>query len=79
MPDPCWSNPKFLKKKFKNLKNVILASFLAKLGRDRSKMRIKKISFWESFLLNPGWSIPKKNSKKKKKNIYIYSKKIQKI
>ena len=45
-----------------------MASFLAKLGRDRPKKRKKKVHFREWFLPDPSWSIPKKIKKKKKRN-----------
>jgi len=41
LPDLGWSIPKKILKKFNKLKNVILASFLAKLGRFRPKNRLK--------------------------------------
>ena len=55
------------------LKNVILASFLAKLGWDT--VRKKKNSFQLPFLLDPCWSILKKikNNKIKLKNVILAS------
>ena len=65
VPDLALSNPK----KFKKFKNVILTSFLAKLGQERKKKR-KKNSFQVPFLLDLGWSIPKKIQKNSKNFIY---------
>ena len=56
------SQKKFKKKivnKFKKIKKVILASFLAKLSQVRSKKGKTKFSLWVPFLLDPGWSITK--------------------
>jgi len=41
-PDPSLRIPKKIAKIFKQLKNVILASFQAKMGRDKPKKRRKK-------------------------------------
>ena len=59
-----------IKKNSKNIqfkkKKIILASFLAKLGQDKSKKKKKK-SFQVPFLPDLGWSIPKKIQNKYKK------------
>ena len=48
-------------KKIQKIKNVILASFLAKWGYDRLKRRKKK-SFWVPFLPTSAGAFPKKKN-----------------
>ena len=70
MPNPGWSIPKKVpknSKKLKNLKNVILTSFLSKSNWDKpkkKKKKKKKISFGLPFPLDLGWSVRKKIQKK---------------
>ena len=65
-------------KKIQKIKNVILASFLAKWGYDRLKRRKKKIILG-TVSANLGWSIPKKKKLKKLqklknlKNVFLTS------
>jgi len=62
------------KKNSKKIKNNILASLKANMGRDRPKKR-KKFSFRVPFLLDPSWGIPKKIVKKfqKLENVILAS------
>ena len=66
-------NSKKRAKNFKKLKNIVMASFQAKLGRDRliKKKKKKKLSFW-SILTRPG-IVNSNKIKKKMQKIKKYS------
>ena len=64
--DPGKKIPKKIEKKFKKLKNLFPALFLAKTGLDRPRKR-EKFQSQIPFILNPGKKIPKKIAKKFKK------------
>ena len=50
---PGIENSKKIAKKFKKLKNLIMASFQAKIGWERQRKREKKIVHFDQFLLDP--------------------------
>ena len=58
--DASWSIPK---KKVKKLKKHHFGFISSKTGLGHAKKELKKISFQGPFLLDPGWSIPKKIEK----------------
>ena len=64
---------KKIAKKFKKLKNFILALFLAKTRLDRSRKRKKKFYSQIPFIVNPGNKILKKIAKKFKKSKNLFS------
>ena len=53
-------NSKKIAKKFKNLKNAIVASFQAKIGRKRMRKRENKNYHYVSFLHDAKFKIPTK-------------------
>ncbi len=55
--------PKKIAKKFKKLKNLFPALFIAKTGWDRPRKRKKKFYTRIPFILDPGKKIPKKIKK----------------
>ena len=57
---PIIENSKEIEKKFKKLKNIILASFQAKIGWERPRKRENRKIRSDEFLPNPEWRIPKK-------------------
>ena len=65
-------NPKKIAKKFKNLKNAILASFQAKTGWKRLRMRENKNYRSVPFLLVAKLKITKKSNKIENIKIYHY-------
>ena len=72
---PGVGNSNRIAKKCKKLKNIIMASFQAKTGRDRLRMREKKIFLFRSIPTRPGIGNSKKTAKKfkKLKNIFMAS------
>ena len=64
---PGIGNSKKTAKKFKKLKNIVMASFQARMGQDKLRMRQKRKLLFRSIQSRPGIGISKKIAKKLKK------------